>query len=380
MMQVQKFLRESTAPDPLKDLTDNYAIKVNDYPEHGLVVLNYNAFDSPKTHEITLECRSLILDRKTFDVISRKFDRFFNFGEYEEYYHDFNFDNYHIMSKEDGSLIGFYYNPHNDTYSISTKSLAFAEGINAVGISWYDQILAAGAFKDAADFQTRMKIIPDSKNWTFIFEFIGPSNRIVTPYPENQLVFIGARKHDGDWMSKQDMINYMSYFESLNIRLPEFYEKPKSMTDVVKLANELSDLKEGFVLWDPLTNKRMKIKSRDYVKAHAVRGEFSAPTTKKILELIFTAEADEFLSYFPEYEAEFIKVRDDIFKFEYEITRSYYQVKAIEDQKSFALAAKELPFSFISFVARRDNKHPIQVFYELDLEKKIKTMVQYVNG
>ena len=133
MMQVQSFLRE--AKDPIKDLVDQYAIKVNDYPEYGVIMLNYNSFDSPKTHPITIECRSLILDRITFDVISRKFDRFFNFGEFEEYYHDFNFDNYHIMSKEDGSLIGFYYNPHINQFSISTKSLANAEGINNIGKS-----------------------------------------------------------------------------------------------------------------------------------------------------------------------------------------------------------------------------------------------------
>ncbi len=373
MLQVQKFLREST----IKDLIDKYSIKVNDYPEHGIIMLNYNAFDSEKTHPITIECRSLILDRITFDVISRKFDRFFNIGEFDEYYRDFNFDNYHIMSKEDGSLIGFYYNPHIDAFSISTRSLANAEGINVFGKSWYDQILAAGDFRDNDDFQTRMISIPDSRDWTFIFEFVGPSNRIVTPYDKNQLVFIGARKPNGDWMSKEMMIQYIHYFDSLTIRLPEFYEKPKTIAEIVIKVNELTNLKEGFVLWDPITNKRLKVKADKYVIAHTIRGETTVPTRKNIFKLIFTSEADEFLTYFPEYEDEFKRARDDIFKFEYEITRAHYQYKSIEDQKTFALAVKDEPFSFILFAAKRKDEHPIKTFYDLELDKKIKIMEQF---
>ena len=304
----------------------------------------------------------------------------FNFGEFEEYYHDFNFDNYHIMSKEDGSLIGFYYNPHINQFSISTKSLANAEGINNIGKSWYDQILAAGAFKDNADFQHRMSLIPNSKDWTFIFEFVSPYNRIVTPYTEDQLVFIGARKRTGEWMTKEDLVQYIQYFDSSNIRLPEFFEKPKSITEVVAKANELLNLKEGFVLWDPISNKRIKVKSDKYVIAHTIRGETSTPTTKNIFRLIFTGEADEFLSYFPEYENDFLHARDNIFRFEYDITKSYYQFKAIDDQKAFALAVKSVPFSFILFTARRDDKHPIKVFYEFDIEKRVKIMGQYING
>ena len=120
MLNVQKFLRESTSENPLSELESQLAIKVNDYPEQGIAILNYHMLDSPKTHPITIECRSLILDRITFDVVSRKFDRFFNLGENPEFYSDFNFENCHIMSKEDGSLIGVYYNPTTERFSIST--------------------------------------------------------------------------------------------------------------------------------------------------------------------------------------------------------------------------------------------------------------------
>ena len=379
-MLVQDFLRRSTAPDPLADLTNQYAIKVNDYPADGIVLLNYNAFDSPKKHPITIECRSLILDRETFDVISRKFDRFFNFGEFEEFYHDFNFDNCHIMSKEDGSLVGVYYNPHTDKFSISTRSLANAELTNDYGFTWYKQILMAGGFKDDEDFQLRMRAVPDAQIWTFLFEYVSPYNRIVTPYTEPQLVFIGARRHTGEWMSKDVMIQYVHYFDSLSIRLPEFYDKPKNIQDVVERANELANLKEGFVLWDPDSNKRLKIKSDTYVLAHTLRGETKIPTDKNVFAMIFSGEADEFLTYFPEYETIFVKAQEQIFKFEYDITAAFYRIKHITDLKSFAQEAIKHPMSFILFAAYKNNKHPIKIFYELPEDKRINTMLKFTSG
>ena len=74
-MKVQKYLKEHG----LAKLQEEFSIKVKEYPE-GLLVLNYDQISSPKSNEITVECRALILD-KDFNVVSRSFDRFFNWKE-----------------------------------------------------------------------------------------------------------------------------------------------------------------------------------------------------------------------------------------------------------------------------------------------------------
>lgn len=63
----------------IQALTEEYAISVKKVDD--LLVLNYNQIDSPKTHPLVIECRSLILESETLKVVSRGFDRFFNIYE-----------------------------------------------------------------------------------------------------------------------------------------------------------------------------------------------------------------------------------------------------------------------------------------------------------
>lgn len=74
-MQVIEFIKQNG----LEALTEQFAISVKKIDD--LLVLNYNQIDSPKTHPIVIECRSLILEAKTLKVVSRSFDRFFNIYE-----------------------------------------------------------------------------------------------------------------------------------------------------------------------------------------------------------------------------------------------------------------------------------------------------------
>ena len=74
-MQVQKYLKEFG----IEALKQEFGIKVKEY-EEGLCVLNYDQINSPKSHPIVKECRSLILD-KEFNVVSRSMDRFFNYNQ-----------------------------------------------------------------------------------------------------------------------------------------------------------------------------------------------------------------------------------------------------------------------------------------------------------
>ena len=111
MLNVQKFLLAQkeqglSNAQAFEQLTEQFAIKVKHYEDERIVLLDYHMIDSPKMHPIVIECRSLILQFDTFGVVSRKFDRFFNYGEALEYYEDFDLPRSVIMEKADGSLIG----------------------------------------------------------------------------------------------------------------------------------------------------------------------------------------------------------------------------------------------------------------------------------
>lgn len=369
MLHVQKFLKENS----VEELVKQYGIKVNDYPNDGVIMLNYNMIDSPKTHPITMECRSLILNRNDYSIVSRKFDRFFNLGENPEYYTDFDFNNCHIYEKVDGSLTCVYWNPITHKFEISTRSQAKAELDHEVGGNWRKMILEAFGFNSEDEFQNYFDCVPYSTKLTFIFEFISPLNRIVTPYKKSEMVFIGGTLNDGDWLCNKQLHNYAEIFSDMNIRLPELYNlNDISETAIKNAVGSLTDLKEGFVLWDDKINKRVKVKSTAYLTAHRIRGENTTPSVKNILNLIFTGESDEFLVYFPEYKDLFNLQDIEISRLNSQLTNTWNLVKDVEDQKTFANLVKNSPLSAIFFMAKKQQLHPLQVFHNLPVEKKLK--------
>ncbi len=88
----------------LNDLQSNYNIKVKKYKEEGLIVLNYDQVFSPK-NILTDECRGLILDLN-YNLVSRAFDRFYNYGERNQ---DSLKSKFQVYEKIDGSLIKIYF-------------------------------------------------------------------------------------------------------------------------------------------------------------------------------------------------------------------------------------------------------------------------------
>ena len=79
-MKVQEFLEVNNFN--FDKLTEEFGIRVKRYPAENMVVLNYDQIESPKYEPIARECRSLVLNYQG-DVVSRSFDRFFNYGEGE---------------------------------------------------------------------------------------------------------------------------------------------------------------------------------------------------------------------------------------------------------------------------------------------------------
>ena len=77
MLKVQQFIEEHD----IDALTRDYGITVKQYETERVAVFNYDMIDSPKTDPIVAECRGLILSMDDCSVVSRSFDRFFNFGE-----------------------------------------------------------------------------------------------------------------------------------------------------------------------------------------------------------------------------------------------------------------------------------------------------------
>lgn len=376
-LQVQKFLKNKVASgltnlEALQSLSTELGIKVKVYddPQDRMVLLDYDQFESPKTHPIVIECRSLILCLDTFDLVSQKFNRFFNLGECPEFYSDFRFEGSYVMEKVDGSLIGVY--NRNGVWQISTRDMAKAEGEHILGGTFREKVLAAFGFHSEQAFQSffNAKLKPGN---TFVFEYVSPENRIVTKYEKAEMVLLGINNM-GEELRFQTMKDLSAFFKfyGFNVRLPKLYDATRDIEQLVEAANSLKNLEEGFVVWDPFSGKRVKIKAKTYLAAHKLRGENAIPTRKNLLSLVLEGEVDEFLAYFPEWTEAVVALQKEVADFEAYLLEVWFDVCNIQDQKEFALKVKDLRGSGFLFEAKKKKKSPVAIFRETDVNKKMR--------
>lgn len=374
MLKTQEYLSDLvksglTVDQALVELTSEFGIKVRDYDNY--VLLDYSMIDSPKMHPIVIECRSLILSKGDWTLLSLKFPRFFNAGECPEYYEDFKVERAIPMMKLDGSLIGVWYNPFDKVWEISTRGMAKAEGGHPMGGTFRDKVLGAMDFTEE-HFQEYFANHGNPEQ-TYIFEWISPENRIVTRYEKSQLVLTGlSNKETRICDSTPDFLDAMkNYFATngLSVGVPQVFEQ-NYLPQLIEAANEMDGLKEGFVLYDPISGKRMKIKSSSYICAHRIRGEDTIPTRKNLLELVFTGEVAEFLIYFPEYTDLVTGIETEVEAFLDSLDKVWEANKGIENQKEFALALKGVNGTGFLFSARKNKTNPRDEFHATNLLSK----------
>lgn len=370
-MFVTDYLKENG----IEALKENYGIRVKEYPD--VYILNYDQIESPKTHSITIECRSLVLD-KNFNVVSRSFDRFFNHGEAGV---DFNFSDALAMEKVDGSIIGLSRYPDGRWY-FRTRGMAYAESAMPSGRPYIDAILECIGVKDIDELQDRLKIIEAS---TFIFEFVSPENRIVTRYEKPELVLLAVRNATGEYpeYANGEMLTWFAKCLSQalkfdNVRACNMFSV-KSLDDVNTLIDNLSDLQEGFVVLDPKTGIRVKIKDLAYLKAHKLRGETGTPTPSDIAELVVENEQDEFLNYFQEWAPLFEKYTSLWNELTSQAEDLYNRCSSIENQKDFAFAVKDNPLSGVLFTARAKKTGFLHSLADAKTSMKVKVLLAAIN-
>lgn len=379
MLNVQKFLLQIVDFDgnslsALEALKEEFGIKYRIYPEDRMVLLDYDQIESPKSHSIVIECRSLILTYPDFsNVVSRKFDRFFNYGECPGYYQDFDFKDSIVYEKADGSLIGVYFNFETDRWEISTRGMAKAEGPHLFYRTFRDCVLDTFGFRDEAHFQS---VFDDVGNYyyTYVFECTGPKNKCVKRYDTPEMVCLGVIYNvTGEAVrnKENDVERLLAGNFGLNVRLPVVYDSADA-DSIVKMVSEFKNLDEGVVVYDRKSNKRVKIKSATYVAAHKLRGNDPVPTTKNLLTVLFEGEVDELLAYFPEFKEYVEPLQVKIAEALAEMMEVWHNVSGIENQKDFALAIKDCKLKNVLFDARKNKADPLHTFNTLNLNYKLK--------
>lgn len=281
-MEVLKYLHTHS----LKDLNEEHGIKVKEYPDYNIAVLNYDQLNSSKYHPIVKECRGLIINTKELTPVSVTFNRFFNLNE------DINdkfmwHTPFIVEEKADGSLMSVYH--HIDSWHIASRGNAFAEGTTSTGMTFHE--IFESIIK--TDINTFMKDHNPLLN--FVFEMCSLHNKVVKIYEESRLYLLSIHtKLEGEL--PPFMVDEVA--EDFGVLRPKVYNI-ESVEDIHKSFEDFEPTDEGYVLIDE-RGHRIKIKNPTYVDLHHLKGNGEI-TPKRISEVIFRGETDEVLGYFPEF-------------------------------------------------------------------------------
>lgn len=158
--------------------------------------------------------------------------------------------------------------------------------------------------------------------------------------------------------------------QGLNVRPVKAYNMG-SFDEILAAIKELPALEEGYVCFDPVSKKRVKIKNPSYTAIHHMRGEGQL-SMKRVYSLVLENDHDEYLVYYPEDRVYFDPAVAAVKELEDKLHAEWAKVKDIEEQKAFALEVKDLPFSGVMFEARKRKADPVHTFHEMDMNKKLR--------
>jgi RNA ligase len=272
---------------------DDVIPHIEDRPEFKVMVkdwytvVNYMvAFDDTfslireRSHynmKIRRECRGLIFDTATGNLISRPYHKFFNAGEREETaINKINLYEPHVvLEKLDGSMIRPI--PTKEGFRLATKA-----GITDV---------AMNAEYFIADKKHYSQFIHKcfQRNITPIFEWCSRKNRIVVDYPEDQLILTAMRYvSDGNYVHYDAMKNYASARDIPVVKAVDGLAV-QNIDLFVKQVREWDD-GEGIVL--RFDNGHMvKVKADEYVLRHKSKDQISQE--KNVLQVILDDSVDD---------------------------------------------------------------------------------------
>ena len=277
-----------------------YNIKIKE--DGPYIIFSYDQIRSDFNNSIVQEARGIIFRKGSWEnPVCWAFNKFGNYSE--GWVKDIDWDTAFVSEKVDGSLIKVWW---DGAWNISTNGTidAFKAEIGDCRMPNFGEYFVEALHKYFTSCDSFFSVLDSDR--TYMFELVGPYNRVVIPYEEPALYFLGARnKYTGEEFNCSPLV--AGALDMGRFKLSKQYPLT-SVNDCVKLAETFSWDQEGFVACDAQFN-RVKIKSPAYVMAHFARNN-NVINRKHLIDVILINEVEEFLCYAADYKEELDKVQN----------------------------------------------------------------------
>lgn len=242
------YLSDLFAEGDLQKAIDDGYVRTQTHPTLPYVIFNYTELAQFARHwtPVTRQCRGLIVNVSSREVLARPFPKVHNYNEPDA--PKIALDEPIVATdKVDGSL-GISYPIGDGEYAIATRgSFASDQATHATEV-WRSR------YRDRTS-------IPDGV--TALWEILFPSNRIVIDYGSTDDIILlgGICVASGDFISADDLSEMMSWFGPIAQTFPF-----KTFGEM--LAAPSRENREGFVVRSIPTGATVKFKYEDYVALH----------------------------------------------------------------------------------------------------------------
>ena len=353
MLKLLDFIKENV--DWEERLTSNfYRIRIK--RSDGYIIFAYN-MDADFSIDVVRECRGIILDET--DNYKPVCVPFFKFGNYGDTYADeIDWNTARVQEKIDGSIIKVWH--HKDVWHISTNNTIDAGNARTDN----NDDIFLNIFNRAWE-RTGKQFSELNPDYTYMFELISPQTRVVIPYSETKLYHIGTRD--------------INTLQELNIDIG--IEKPKefninTIEACIETAKNLDRYHEGFVVVDSKW-RRVKVKSPVYVAIHHLLNNISSE--KRVIDILFSGEDREVVSYFPEYEEVFNSMRKKLDCFVAKIEHELETVTNLKyhDEKKLADCIKKTTCPACLFYVTKGKSASVKDFIYNNMSSK--KIIAYMN-
>lgn len=312
-------------------IAEPYNLKIS--RDGDYIMFKYNQLSSDFTIPLVREARGIIFRESDWECVCHAFNKFGNYGE--NYCPNIDWSTASVQEKCDGSLIKLW---HDNGWHISTNGTidAFKAELNDAKYQNFGQLVMNAIHKVFLYDRNFFELLDPS--CTYMFELVSPYNRVVIPYEETKLYFLGMRDmEDGKEWDPED--SDVSYF----FQLPKRYDM-NSLEDIQKVANSLPWDEEGYVVCDTNFN-RVKIKSPQYVIAHYARNN-GVINTERLVQIVLDGEQEEFLIYASDYADELHEVEKAMYEIGYKAfdkLKELFNMHKFETRGAYASKVKECP-------------------------------------
>ena len=357
-MELQKIIEGKTFPEIKNLLTQDYKLVVKEDPDLPNLYLVTGkrgmeefyqeiAKDSPFIEE----CRGIILEKESNRVVSMAFRHRLEF-DYEDADIDLakyglEWNHVQIEKSVEGTQLRLYY--YDGKWRVST-----CRCLDAGKAHWQSNKSFYDLFQEAVK-EEQFDLTKLSHDFCHVLILQHPENQIVVSYQKPSLVHLTSRD-----LSQQ---GYPEVDYDLGLNLPAIiYNSYSDFSTFLEKLNDESDLsKEGYILKDLRSEKRLKIMTPYYREAKELRGNVTPNNLiYHYLELKQENNVKRYLEIFPKEGYSFRKLENKLDDMVSHIHRQY-----CDKFVNKTLKMKDLIFCFRPFI------YEINGFYLANRSKKM---------